>query len=197
MKLWIVLIVIALLVAPKAFAGDEPAADIDERDQAVTQSDERADEREAIEVHLAHHHQLPDRETLEKASDNARAIVFEIARDDDAFLLHRQRALKALALWPDDEVYEYLSELLEDEATENGLRHHLLPVLANGFGEEALDDLSPYLLENSDPQIRISAAGAIAEISGDNAGELLDEALETEEHPLVESRIEGFIDQRR
>lgn len=199
MKLWIALIIIALLVAPQAFAGEEPAVDSTQPDEQLAHSDtdrSQSSEREAIKAHLAHHHQLPDRETLEMASDNARNIVFELARDEDTFLLHRQRALKALAHWPDEEVYDYLSGLLADEQTEDGLRHHLLPVLADGFGAEALNDLVPYLLDEDDPQLRISAAGAIAHIPGDEAAQVLDEALQTEDHPVVLSRIEEFIDQR-
>ena len=194
MKLWILCIVIALLLAPRAFAEDDPARTLAD-DDAATASDaveREVDVRDNVIALLSHYHEMPDRKLLEKATPDAKDIVFELARDEEAFLFHRQRALRALANWPTEEVYEYLVELLQDEQTEDGLRHHLMPVLAEGFGEEALPVLEPFLLEASDPQIRISAAAAIATIPGDAAHKRLIEALHNEEHPVVHSRIETF-----
>lgn len=201
MKFWIVLIAISLLVAPKALADDSPQPDAadGEPEAAHSSADHDGDNSRAdIEALLSHYHELPDRETLEESDDDARSIVFEIARDDEAFLMHRQRAMSALAHWPDDEVYEFLVEQLDDDQTEDGLRHHLLPVVANGFGEDALEDIEPYLLEDSDPQIRISAAGAIAHnIEGERGIEMLEEALEQEDNPIVERRLEDYLDDLR
>lgn len=199
MRCWIAVLCIALLFAPKAFAED-PSADPSGDDQpAQTERDgDRADDRQAIEAHLSHYHRLPDRQTLEEVSDEARAIVFEIARDEDAFMMHRQRAMKALTNWADDEVYEYLVGLLEDESTEDGLRHHLLPTLADGFGDRALDDIAPYMTDASDPQIRISAAGAIAHnIDGQRATRMLEDALEDEDNSIVQQRLRDYIDNQR
>lgn len=201
MKFWITVLCIALLLAPKAFADDPSAADstdADDQRAEVERDDERTDDRRAIEAHLSHYHELPDRQTLEEASDQAREIVFEIARDDDAFLMHRQRAMKVLTHWADQEVYDYLIGLLDDQSTEDGLRHHLLPVLADGFGQEALEDIKPYLTDASDPQIRISAAGAIAHnIPGDRAADILADALEDEDASLVREQLRDYIERHR
>lgn len=195
MKFWIICIVIALLIAPKAFAEDDapkPDASPSSSETADEVEEREHDEKENIIALLSHYHEVPDREQLERGSENAKEIIFELARDEEVFLFHRQRALRALANWPTDEVYDYLVELLHDEATEDGLRHHLLPVLADGFGEDALEDLEPFLFEASDPQIRISAASAIASIPGDTSHDKLVEALRSETNPVVQSRIETF-----
>lgn len=199
MKLWIICIAIALLVAPKAFAGDDdPTRASSSAGAEITdQQADGNDDREAIIALLSHYHEMPDRQQLERGSDDAREIVFDLARDEDTFLFHRQRALRALAHWADEEVYEFLVELLDDEDTEDGLRHHLLPVLADGFGEDALDELTPFLFDDDDPQIRISAASAIASIPGEKAHKKLITALEREEHPVVASRIESFATRLR
>ena len=199
MKLWIALIILALLVAPKALADDAPSPpDHKPGHQAHPGSAEAqpTPERQAIAALLSHHHEVPDRETLEDAVDDPRQVVFEIARDDDSFVFHRQRALNALTHWPDDEVYDYLVGLLDDDSTEDGLRHHLLPILVDGFGDDALEALAPYLVDADDPQIRISAAAAISELSSDDARQLLEDALEVEEHPVVTSRLRTYLDEQ-
>lgn len=195
MKFWIALIAILALIVPQAFAGDDAVETSSIGDEVTTYEgagDHDPKQRQAILAHLAHHHEVPDRQTLEDVTDQARAIVFDIARDDEASPFHRQRALRALTNWADDEVYDYLVELLGDDETEDGLRHHLLPVLADGFGQDALDDLTPYLLDDPNPQVRMSAAHAIADIDTAAAQKLLVEALETEDNSVVERRLEGL-----
>ena len=197
MKIWIILILLALLAAPNAFAGETEVRN--HNDRTLRDSDDKGetDIREIITVVLSHHHEIPTREDLESRTDDAREIVFEIARDEEAFLFHRHRALRALTHWPDAEVYDYLHGLLVDEDTEDGMRHHLLPILANGFGERALDDLEPFLTEAADPQIRISAAGAISRVPGERAVEMLLSALKSETHPLVQTRLETYASRLR
>lgn len=199
MKFWITLIVLTVLLAPKAFAGDDTFVDEDRERLAIqsTEDADKPDDRKVITVLLSHHHEMPTREALEAGTPDAREIVFEIAGDEEAFLFHRHRALRALTLWPDTEVYEYLHGLLVDDETEDGLRHHLLPILADGFGAQALDDLEPYLTNSEDPQIRISAAGAIVQIPGERALQTLLTALENEKHPLVQRRLENFAGRLR
>lgn len=205
MKLWLICIVIALLLAPHAFAGEEeqPAdsdahsATTSAKASADVDAEDEYDEREAIIAILSHYHEVPNRRQLEAGSDEARTIVFDIAQDEDAFIFHRQRAIRALAHWPDDEVYDYLIGLLNDEETEDGLRHHLLPVLAEGFGERSLEELKQFLFEAEDPHIRISAGGAIATIPGDEAHEMLLKALQRESSPIVQRRLETYATRLR
>lgn len=199
MKLWIALIILALLVAPKALADDAPSTpehDAEQQTHPDSAEGQPTPERQAIAALLSHHHDVPDRAALEDAADDPRQVVFEIARDDDSFVFHRQRALNALTHWPDEEVYDYLVGLLDDDSTEDGLRHHLLPIVADGFGDDALDAIEPYLVDADDPQIRMSAAAAIAEISSDDSRQLLQDALEVEEHPVVSSRLRTHLDEQ-
>lgn len=193
MKLWIILIVIALLVAPQAFAhpGDAPD-DATSSDTATSPVGEDVDEREAIVAWLAHYHKIPDRRQFEEISDDARDIIFELAQDNEALAFYRRRAMKALTNWPTQQTYDYLVDVLHDEDTDDGLRHHLLVILADGFGDKALDELEPFLFDADDPQLRISAGNAISQISGDRAYEMIVDALHAEEHPVVQARLEQF-----
>lgn len=195
MKLWIIALIVALLLAPNAFAGDDqrPASGDDAREAAP----DELDTREGIIAVLSLFHEVPTREQLERVTEDARAHVFEIARDEEAFLFHRQRAIRALVHWPDQEVFDYLVELIDDEEDLEGLTHHILPVLADGFGEKALDELEPFLFEAEDPHVRISAAGAISNIPGERGVKMLQEALHAEQNPVVQSRLERFTAQVR
>lgn len=194
MKIFILLVLLSICLAPNAWAHSPTAGQNDPGDLRPQASDELSPEeaRRSIKAWLSHHHQVPSRAELERITPEARSIVFDIARDEDVFLFHRHRALVALGHWPDQEVKSYLQTLLNNETTEDGLRHHLIPILATSFGEAALEDLRPFLIEAADPQIRISAAAAIAEIPGDQALQLLKQALEVERHPLVRSRLENY-----
>ena len=195
MKLWLILIAIAMLVAPTAFA--HTGADSSAPNIATASADGEVDEVEAIAALLAHYHKIPDRRHLESVSDDARQIIFDISRDDEAGPFFQRRAMKALVNWPDAETFEYLTDVLNDETTDDGLRHHLLLVLANGYGEEALDTIKPYLFEASDPHLRISAGNAVSQIPGDRAYEMLTQALRAEQNPIVQSRLEQFAPRLR
>lgn len=195
MKIWLILAIITLLLSPSAMAQQEETHRRPEMPSTELPGQE-AGEREAVLAWLSHYHQVPTREQLEKASPQARQLLFEIAQDESAFLMHRHRALYALGAWADQEVYDYLQGLLADEDTEDGLRHHLLPIMAQSFGQEALQDLVPFLTHD-DPQIRISAAGAIAHIPGEAPKEALLKAMDAEKHPMVQTQLERYTTEIR
>ncbi len=193
MKFWITLFVLALLAMPQAMAGevggDDPRSSVDVDRSAADQADR---DLKNIKAWLSHFHKVPSRAELEQVSDDARDIVFKLAADEESFLFHRQRAIRALAHWADDEVRALFNEMLADEAIEEGLLFHIIPALANGFGEDAIDDLVPYLRDHDNPHIRISAARAIASIPGEEGQPVLAEALHDEEHPIVKKQLEDL-----
>lgn len=195
MKIWLLLVVLTLILSPSAMAQEQETHKRPDRPSAQVPEIEPR-EKEAILAWLSHYHEVPGRAQLEEVSPLARQILFEIAQDEEAFLMHRHRALYALGAWADQEVYDYLQGLLIDENTEDGLRHHLLPILANNFKEAALKDLTPFL-SHDDPQIRISAAGAIAQIPGDAPRATLLKAMENEQHTMVRAQLERYTTQIR
>lgn len=191
MKFWITVIVLTLLALPQAMAQQVDADDRRSAIDADTASADRAErELKNIKSWLSHIHRLPTRAELEQASDRARALVYELATDEETFLFHRQRALRALAYWPDEELRTLYLELLHDESTERGLLFHILPAMADAFGEEAIDDLRPFLSDDDDPHIRISAAYAIASIPGDRGQQVLRQAQRDEHNPIVKARLD-------
>lgn len=195
MKFWIIVALLTLILSPAAIAQEQDTPKRPTLPSTET-PDAKADDYEAILAWLSHYHEVPGRAQLEAVSPRARQILFDIAQDEDAFLMHRHRALYALGTWADQEVYAYLTNLLVNESTEDGLRHHLLPILAQNFGEKALDALAPFL-QHDDPQIRISAAGAIAHIPGDAPKATLRSAMKDETHPMVQGQLERFTTEIR
>ena len=193
MKLFLLILLSLCLAASSALAGDRH--DHHHHDHVDTSGVD--DEVRAVKAWLSLHHRIPTRKELEALSPNARQIVLDVAGDEETFLFHRHRALHALVHWPDDEVFTFLVGLLHDPSTEEGMRHHLLPTLGEGFGDRAVPVLEPILLNDEDPQIRISAAAALAEVDSDAAIAVLRHALETEQHSVVRYRLEQFAIQLR
>lgn len=198
MKLWFFILTIALLSSPPASAQQDRSQDaVDGVSPTPMAEDASDDERDTIITLLSHHHEVPDRRTLKGVTDDARAIVFAIADDEEAFPFHRHRALRALTHWPDEEVYQYLRALLVDEKTDDALRHHLLPILADGFGDRALSELERFVRDAEDPQVRVSAVEAIASVATDDARQTLAKALDDEDHPLVVRRLQSHLSKLR
>ncbi len=183
MKMWFPLLLIALLTASPAMA-ESPQTHADQ-------------EREAVEVILSHHHELPERKLFEEASSDARQIVTDIATGDAANPLHEQRALMALGYWADEESFEILSDALQSEDTPENTRRLIMPVLGEHFGqapfeERTVDLLQEVLMGDDDPHTRISAGQALNEIDSEASLKVLRRALEVEEVDFVRDRLENF-----
>ncbi len=129
-------------------------------------------------------HELPARSDFDAAAPNARDIVLAVARDATVTGPHRTRALEALRYWPDDAAFAAYRLALETKAA----RHKTLRMLGATFGARALPVLTPYL-RHADPQLRVTALEAVADVEGSAADALLSQALVVEAVPWVKRRL--------
>jgi len=199
MKLFLIaltlLSLLATSVGAQTTAPSPNASTPDVADGATKDAD--ANIEEAVRMLLSQHHNVPDLKQLLALTPRAQEIVERIARDEDAFAFHRERALIAMGYWPDDATYAYLLGLLQDPQTDESLLHTLLPLLTNSFGERAIGDLTPVLLDHENVQIRLSAAAAIGSLNSDAGYKVLDVAIEQEPNAIARQRIEDFAGRLR
>ncbi|RVU47924.1 hypothetical protein EA187_00360 [Lujinxingia sediminis] len=192
MKLFLIALTLLSLLATGANA--EPAAKPSDTSAPGVSDDASAARdahiEEAVLMLLSQHHRAPTLKQLEGLTPRARYFVERIARDEDAFAFHRERALIALGYWADDATFNYLAGLLDNPQTDESLLHTLLPLLANSFGERAVGELTPFVLEHDNVQVRISAAAALGRLNSDEAFKILDIAIEQEPNPIARQRIE-------
>ena len=138
---------------------------------------------------LSGYHGIPERAEFEDALPDAKDVLFAIAQDEDAFPLHRNRAIAALSYWPEADVEAFYRELLLDEATPEMTVHRVIGLMGAAFGEEVIADIAPFL-DNADVQYRLSAVHALSQIGTDNALQLLNDSLQIEQSPVVLERIQ-------
>ena len=129
-------------------------------------SSSAADARASVQALLGAIHELPSRKVFERAGgDETRALLTEFALDAELFPAYRHRALEALGYWPDDATWQLYVGLLTASETPDTTRHNLLRQLTRAFGERAVPKVEPYL-DHLDPQLRMTATAALAEVPG-------------------------------
>lgn len=118
------------------------------------------------------------------------AVVYD-ARTE-TLPIHRHRAIGALAYFPTDQTRSHLDHLLSSPATPELTRHHVINALANGFGDGAISEISPFL-DHTDVQLRLTAVAALGAIGTSQSSQALLDELGTESHPLVRERIHDAL----
>lgn len=117
-------------------------------------------EAKAVVMLLSSHHELPERATFEAASKQVQQILLDVAQDEQAFTLHRSRALEALGKhWKDMRGLGVTATLLARKDTPEGMRHRLIMSSATHYGKDAREMIAPYL-EDQDPYLRETAKEA-------------------------------------
>lgn len=146
-----------------------------------------ADEEVAhVRLLLSGYHGLPDREAL-AASPNAFAIVSALSHSDN--VLVRDRALEALGrFWPSGDVFLAYANVVADETTPDGMRHRIMLVAAEVFGDRAVPMIRPYLSVD-DVQLRLTAVEALGRIRTDQVVAILEAHADSETNALVLERI--------
>ncbi|MFU8806135.1 MAG: HEAT repeat domain-containing protein [Bradymonadaceae bacterium] len=151
-----------------------------------------AEAKETITLLLSDYHGVPTRASLLAVSPTARDILLDMARDEDLFSLYRHRALAALGHWPDAQVQSLMFGLLKSDETSEVLQHHLLGIVANAFGKDAVEVIAPYLA-HEDVQLRLSAVGALSRIPHGDAEKVLQHAVSEEKNAVVRERLEDSL----
>ena len=145
-------------------------------------------EREAVVRLLRVIHDLPPRESFEEATANPVSVLRELASGNGPIA---ERAVMALFMWPNDQTFELVMDMLSDVNTPDGRRHRLLVHLATSYGERATDVVVAHL-QHADAQMRITAASAVAKIRTEKAFEALDAAIAAEENAAVARAMQRY-----
>lgn len=155
------------------------------------QRDIRA-ERANIQRLLSAHHELPDKVFFERASQDARAILFDFATDLNIFPLYRYRALEALGLhYGDDRVLDLYAKVLATPS-DFGAHHRVMMYAATFFGERATPMLAP-MVSSKDVQFRRTAYEALLIIGSEGAMATLERARAKEDNPLLLARLDEVL----
>lgn len=149
-------------------------------------------ERARVLTLLQARHELPPKAVFEKAAADPRAHVLAIAADEKAFPPHRHAAMAALRYWPDAAAQRLFRAALTSPRSGEMLRHKVIAFYAAAFGAEALPDLAP-LLDDPDPQIRMTAVEAVGGIAGAASEKALRGRLAVEESEPVRERLERWL----
>lgn len=148
-----------------------------------------ADEIATATLLLSGYHGIPSAEEFEAALDDPRAVLSVIATDPGASPIHRDRAIGALAYWPNDALRVFYEELLAAPDTPEMVRHRVIGHLAVAFGDAAIETIAPYL-DDTDVQFRMTAVHALGQIGTPAAFQRLEQAAIDEPSPIVLERIQ-------
>jgi hypothetical protein len=109
---------------------------------------------------LSAHHELPPRAVFEREVPGAKEVLKSLAMRAELFRPHRNRAIEALALWPDDDVRALYRALLADEATPELTKHRILLLVPRVFAGETAEIMEPWRT-HPNPRFRRTAAIAL------------------------------------
>ena len=152
--------------------------------------------REPIMDLLNAYEGAPTAAQLTALGDGVADELMDIAADSDVASSRRGRAVSALGDFPSDDTLAFLSKQLGDTDASSILRRKAAYALAAGWGEQAVKPLSD-ALSDSDVQLRIAAAGALADVSGDAAKGALNARLEAEDSDAAREAIEKALGDKR
>lgn len=148
------------------------------------------DQRQKAMLLLSGYHGIGTRQEFEAALAEPSAILGAIARDPASDPVHRDRALAALAYWPDEQTLSLYASLLASPDTSEMNRHRLIGYLAKGYGERAIPWVEHYLTV-PDLQFRLTAIEALSGMKSDHARDLLLQAEVVEVSPVALERIKA------
>jgi hypothetical protein len=115
---------------------------------------------EKIALLLSAHHELPPRALFEQQIPQAKELLIALAMRTELFRPHRNRAIEALSMWPDDDVRQVYLALLDDARTPVLTKHRILLLVPKVFGAETPKVLEPWRT-HPDARLRETALTAI------------------------------------
>jgi HEAT repeat protein len=141
---------------------------------------------------LSGFHGIADQATFAEQIAEPVPVLWSIVRDGTRAGFMRDRALIALAYWPDETLRAHLMTMLAEAPDDSMDKHTAMTLLARGFGESALSTLVP-MLHSADLQIRLSAVDSLRLIGSPAAREALASARSGESHRLVLEAIDQIL----
>ena len=191
-KKWTGALLLGVILAASPMA---PGAEVKEARAQQGADDSKRDlraERARIQRLLSAHHELPDKIFFERASQDARSLLFDFATDLNIFPLYRYRALEALGLhYGDDHVLDLYSKVLATPS-DFGAHHRVMMYAASFFGEQATALLAP-MTSSKDAQLRRTAYEALLVVGSEGAMATLERARAREDDPLLLARLDEVL----
>lgn len=151
----------------------------------------RADQRASLVWYLNAYELKLTREALDRIGPDVAELLVDILNTPDAFVKVRVRACAGLGLYPSQQSFDVLRELLHERSligTELGiqLRRQALRSLGKGFGDRAVDDII-HLRTDPEPLVREAVAHALGDAGSVRALPMLETWLSVE--PVLHVRM--------
>ena len=125
------------------------------------------------------------------AQDPATVLMYLYEREDIARST-RLRAMDALSFVPDDRVADYLRKHMVHGAEDEDARHKAIVGFARAFPDLALTEVGTLLALDVDPQIRLTAASALATFCGEDGRILVLQAAGVEGEQWVKDKMRAY-----
>lgn len=135
----------------------------------------------------------PDKAALDRLGPDVYRALIDIAGDNTATNLVRGRAMAALTLYPNDEVWAWFAGAVSDTA-DGARRRRLVDAMCDAFAAgkgDAVESLVAPLLAAGDVHLRISAAKCLRKVGGSRAEAALAAYRQGIRQPW-EARAAGF-----
>jgi hypothetical protein len=151
----------------------------------------RQEQRASLVWYLNAYELKLTRESLDRIGPDVAELLVDILNTPDAFLKVRVRACAGLGLYPSQQSFDVLRELLHERSligTELGvqLRRQALRSLGKGFGDRAVDDII-HLRGDPEPLVREAVAHALGDAGSERALPMLETWLSVE--PVLHVRM--------
>jgi hypothetical protein len=186
-RLFTVLVLGGMMVAPLvATAKDKEAGEVSARKAAQSQ----VDNLDAMIAYLVSPQFIASRSELRRVDTSPVPELIVVATDAKKKPFVRERAIKCLSLFRDQQVKAAFSQMLEGKA-DRYFSHKAMAYL-EAFGEDAVDDLERFLTD-SDPQVRLVVVKGFGLFGGQKGFDLLVERDKVEENPQILAQIKNYI----
>lgn len=181
---------IALIALALAFAASSSAsAEYLPNDKSQAQ---QVDSLDLMVKYLGEESYIPSRLELRQISPDPVADLVEIAAGRYKTQL-RNRAIQSLALYrSDDRALQTVEAMLDRFRPGDALLPGTIVAYAQMTGEEAVETIEQFATHRR-RDVRMAAVVALGRFGGMAGYQLLGELAETEEHPVIKQRIEGYV----
>ncbi|HRE91373.1 MAG TPA: HEAT repeat domain-containing protein [Myxococcota bacterium] len=151
----------------------------------------KEDQRASLVWYLNAYELKLTRESLDRIGPDVAELLVDILNTPDAFVKVRVRACAGLGLYPSQQSFDVLRELLHERSligNELGvqLRRQALRSLGKGFGDRAVDDII-HLRNDPEPLVREAVAHALGDAGSVRALPMLETWLSVE--PVLHVRM--------
>jgi hypothetical protein len=157
-----------------------------------TQQSDQVESVDLMVQYLSEESYVPSRLELRQISSDAVSDLIEIANGRHHVRV-KNRAIQSLALYRSDQrAADAVEDLLAASKPGEKLFPSLIVSYAQLTGERGVKAIAGFV-DHDRQEVRMAAVVALGRFGGADGYEVLAEAAESEEHPVVRDRIENYI----